>query len=58
MSQVKLLSVDEVAERLGVSVYTVRRWIHTGHLRAYKPGRGYRVREADLEEFLRDKRVK
>jgi excisionase family DNA binding protein len=54
----ELLSLPEAANRLGVSVYTVRRWIKDGKLRAFKPGKEYRVREADLEEFLRAREVR
>ncbi len=51
-------SVRDVADELGVDVQTVRRWIHEGKLRAYKPGRGYRIREADVEEFMWTREVK
>jgi excisionase family DNA binding protein len=54
----ELLSPQEAADRLGVSVYTVRRWIKDGKLRAFKPGKEYRVREADLEEFLAAREVR
>jgi excisionase family DNA binding protein len=54
----ELLSLHEAAERLGVSVYTVRRWIKDGKLRAFKPGKEYRVREPDFEEFLRAREVR
>jgi excisionase family DNA binding protein len=53
----ELLSPEEVGERLGVSVYTVRRWIKEGKLRAFRPGKEYRVRLADLEEFFRTREV-
>jgi len=53
----ELLSLQEAADRLGVSVYTVRRWIKDGKLRAIKPGKEYRVRQSDLEEFLRSREV-
>jgi len=42
-----------VAERLQVSVRTVRRWIDRGDLIAHKLGAQWRVSEADLELFLR-----
>ncbi len=49
------LTVPQVAERLGVSEETVRRWIRAGELPVLDlggPKAGYRIREADLEEFL------
>jgi excisionase family DNA binding protein len=49
-------SPDEVAERLLVDPQTVRRWIRSGKLRAYKPGRGYRILSSDLDEFLETRR--
>jgi excisionase family DNA binding protein len=54
----EFLSPEEVGERLGVSVYTVRRWIKTGRLRAFRPGKEYRIQESDLEEFLRAREVR
>jgi excisionase family DNA binding protein len=50
--------VHGIAEELGVDVQTVRRWIHSGRLRAFKPGKEYRVRESDLEEFLAAREVR
>ncbi len=41
-----------------MDVQTVRRWIQAGKLRAFKPGKEYRVREADLEEFLAAREVR
>jgi excisionase family DNA binding protein len=52
------LSPQEVGDRLGASVYTVRRWIKTGDLPAFKPGKEYRVRQSDLEEFLQAREVR
>ena len=54
----EFLSLQEAADHLGVSVYTVRRWIKEGKLRAFKPGKEYRIRESDFEEFLRDREVR
>ena len=53
----RLYSLEEVAERLGVSERTVRRWVKAGDLPAYKPGREYRIKPADLEEFLEERKV-
>jgi excisionase family DNA binding protein len=54
----EFLSPEEVGERIGVSVYTVRRWVKTGQLRAFKPGKEYRIQKSDLEEFLRAREVR
>jgi excisionase family DNA binding protein len=54
----EFLSPEAVGERLGISVYTVRRWIKTGQLRAFKPGKEYRIQASDLEEFLRAREVR
>jgi excisionase family DNA binding protein len=50
--------VHGVADELGVDVQTVRRWIQSGKLKAFKPGKEYRVRESDLEEFLAAREVR
>lgn len=50
----RLLSVEEVSERCGVTQPTVREWIKHGELTALRPGGGrtYRVRAEDLDAFL------
>lgn len=50
-------TLQEVADRLKVSYRTVFRWVHAGELSAYKLGQEWRVGEADLEEFLKERRV-
>jgi excisionase family DNA binding protein len=51
------LSLTEVAGLMGVSERTVRRWIKSGKLRAYKPGRDYRIPESGLREFVEESEV-
>ena len=46
------LTPQEVSDRLRVSVHTVRRWIKAGSLPAYKVGRVWRIREAELDKWL------
>lgn len=50
----QLLTLEDVAERLKISVSTVRRWVKSNELRSIKIGnRGqYRISLGDLEEFL------
>lgn len=47
-----MLTAEEVAEILRVSTMTVYRLIRSGELPAVRVGRSYRVREADLDEYL------
>lgn len=42
-------SVEQVAERLGLHVRTVRNYIRDGRLTAVKIGKQYRIARADLE---------
>jgi excisionase family DNA binding protein len=51
------LSLSEVAGLMGVSERTVRRWIKSGKLRAYKPGRDYRIPESAVREFVEDSEI-
>jgi excisionase family DNA binding protein len=45
-------TVDELCHSLEVTPRTVRRWIGSGLLSAYKVGRQWRVPQADLDAFL------
>lgn len=46
------LTVPEVAERLRVSPWSVKRMIHSGVLRASKPGKQWLIDERDLDADL------
>ncbi len=48
----KALSIREVANRLGVSVSTVRRMLDTGELRAFKVLGQWRIRESVVEQIM------
>jgi excisionase family DNA binding protein len=47
-----LYTPEEVAARLRVSRRTVYEWLKLGRLRAFRAGRGWRIRHADLEAFM------
>jgi len=49
----RLLTPDEIASRLNVSLVTVGRWLREGKLKGVKAGHQWRVRESDLEAFLK-----
>src|ERR1700684_487606 len=48
MSQ-ELYSVEQVAERLGLHVKTVRNYVREGRLKAVRIGKQYRIAREDLE---------
>jgi excisionase family DNA binding protein len=60
MAEDRWLTVAEIAERLRVHEQTVRRWLRSGELPGRALGRkaGWRIREADLEEFMRRGKLK
>src|SRR3979409_1616186 len=45
----ELYSVEQVAERLGLHVRTVRNYVREGRLKAVRIGKQYRIARADLE---------
>jgi len=49
----RLLTPEEVAKKLAMSVKSVRNWLRQGKLKGIKVGRLWRIRESDLEEFLK-----
>ncbi len=51
--QREYLSPNEIAEYLGVSPFTIRRYIKLGELRAVKLLGGFRVHRDDLQRFLK-----
>jgi excisionase family DNA binding protein len=52
-----MLRTTDVARILQLDPATVRRMITDGRLPASRPGRGYRVTQADLDAFLERRRV-
>ncbi len=50
----KLLRLTEVAERLDVSMPTVRRLVKEGKIKAFRVGRVLRVKPYDLEAYLQE----
>ena len=53
ISEVKFLTIAEVASVMRVSKMTVYRLVHGGELPAVRVGRSFRVSEEDVNEYLR-----
>ncbi len=51
------LTTEDIAEQLQISVYTVRRYIRSGKLRAVKLEGSYRIRRTEFERFLRAREI-
>jgi excisionase family DNA binding protein len=49
---IDLLTSEEVADQLKVSVFTVRRWINQDELPAYRVGRAWRISADELSTWL------
>ena len=47
-----MYTVYEVAETLKLDAETIRRYINSKKIRAYKIGKEWRVKESDLLEFI------
>ncbi len=54
LSDVKFLTVAEVAELMRVSKMTVYRLVHSGDLTAVRVGRSFRVPEHAVHAYLRE----
>jgi excisionase family DNA binding protein len=51
------LTTEDIAEQLQISVYTVRRYIRSGKLRAVKLEGSYRIRRTEFERFLKQREI-
>ncbi len=51
-------NLKQASEYLGVSSVTLRRWIKTGRISAYKIGRAYTFEVMDLKRFKKDHLIK
>ena len=60
MGEEEMLTVSEIAKRLRVSQYTVRRWLREKQMRGVLMGDrgGYRVERSEVDRFLRERMEK
>ena len=52
MARTTLLTAEEAASYLRVNVNTLRRYVRERRIRAARLGKGYRIRQEDLDAFL------
>lgn len=50
-------TTQEVADRLGVSVFTIRRYVRAGKMRGVRLEGAYRISREDLRSFLRAREI-
>lgn len=53
----EFLTTNEVAQILGISPFTVRRYIQTRKLKAVKLENSYRIRQSHLEDFIHAREI-
>lgn len=56
-STIVWLNTEEAARRLGITTRTLYRFIDKGELAAYRFGRVFRLKQADVDAFIDDCRV-
>ena len=51
------MSTQEAARRLGITTRTLYRFVDEGALPAYKMGRVFRLKQADVDAFIESSRI-
>ena len=51
-------STKRVAKIFDVKTISIRRWIQSGKLIAYKIGKDLRIKKSDLYKFINERKVK
>jgi excisionase family DNA binding protein len=52
-----LLKTDEVAKRLYMDPYTIRKYVRQGKLKATKIGKQYLIEESEVERILNEHQI-
>ena len=52
MSDKEFYTAQDLAEKLGVNIMTIYRYIKAGRLKAYKIGRDFRIDKNEFNRFL------
>ena len=51
-----LMTAQEVADYLGISEATVRRYLNRGKIKGYRLGNRWRIKRDDVEAYLSERR--
>ena len=52
MTENKLLTPAQIAQRLQLNERTITQWLRMGYLRGFKLGKEWRVAPSDLQDFM------
>lgn len=53
MESERWLSVDEIAEHLGISRETIYRWLEKGKIPAHRLGKLWKFKASEIDEWVR-----
>lgn len=54
MSDKEFYTAKELADKLGVNIMTIYRYIKAGKLSAYKIGKEFRINKKEFDKFLQN----
>ena len=52
------MNIEEIADYLSITIDTARAWIKAGMLPAYKAGRRYKFKLSEVDEWVREGKIK
>lgn len=58
MDEKDFYTAKDLAEKLGLNIMTIYRYIDAKKLKAYKIGKEFRIKKSDFEAFLNNSTVK
>ena len=54
----KWVNIEDIAVYLGITEDTARTWVREGKLPAYKVGKRYKFKLSEIDEWVREGRIK
>lgn len=57
MNQEEFYTIKEASGLFKVAYLTAYRWIKEGKLEAYKLGKQYKIKKADIDKFIKESKV-